>query len=81
VRADKSKGIRRQVNIFVETEATREGFHSCRGGRLGLAFRTPNAFPLTPSDSGLLARRAPGSRFEEGKRRIFRDNQGGLHER
>lgn len=78
VRADKTKGMLRQVNIVVENEATREGFHSCRGGKLGLAFRTPNALPLTPSDSGLPARRAPDSGLEGGNRRIFRYNQGGL---
>jgi hypothetical protein len=60
MRADKSKGMLRQVKIMVGSEGTREGFQSYRGGRLGLAVRTPDPTPLTPPDG-----RSPAPRMSQ----------------
>jgi hypothetical protein len=66
MRADKSKGILRKVNIIVKSEGAHEGFQSHRGGRLGLAYRTPSALPLTPSDDyGVRPRRPLDYRPDE----------------
>ena len=60
MRIDRSKGIRRQVSITVINEGTSEVFQSNRGGRLGLAFRAPDAVPLS-----LFEERSPPRRLTE----------------
>jgi hypothetical protein len=62
MRIDRSKGIRRQVSITVINEGATEVFQSNRGGRLGLAFRAPDAVPLS-----LFEERSASHRLTEDK--------------
>ena len=65
MRVDRSKGMLRQVRITVKNEgALGDNFQSYRGGKLGLAFRTPDAIPLTPADNGSRACRTSHTKSE-----------------
>ena len=66
MKVDRSKGMLRQVRISVRNEgALGDGFQSYRGGKLGLAFRTPDAIPLTPADDGSRACRTSLAKSEQ----------------
>lgn len=76
MRADRSKGLLRQVRITVKSEEAHNVFQSYRGGRLGLAVRAPDAAPFIPMENGSPARGSseregePCSEIELGLRRL-----------